>query len=1776
MNHYGPTESSVVTTWTPIDRKNGTSELPSIGHPIDNTRVYLFDRHLKLVPVRTPGELYIAGAGLARGYLNRPDLTAESYLPNPFATTPGERLYKSGDLSRHNLDGSIEFLHRGDRQIKIRGFRVELQELEFALRQHPAISDVVVTFDEKRSIRSQLVAYVVGEADKPVRPAELKSFLKDVLPDYMVPTCYVMLDQMPLTPNGKVDRRALLAPKEEATDADAGVGRPLDPLEEIVAGLWAEVLGLQNVGIDDNFFELGGHSLLATQVVSRVRTSLGVEVPLRTIFGNPTVAGLCEEIRSRQGMGAAVRARAERRDGGAAIPLSLAQQRLWFIEQLEPGMGAYNIAAAVRLSGQLERAALGQALSEIVRRHEVLRTRFESRGGQPLQIVAAAAEQELGLLDLSLLAGAAQEPQVGELAREEAGRGFDLSKGPLLRTTLLRLGEAEHVLLVTMHHIISDGWSVGVMVRELSELYEAYREGGESGLAELQLQYGDYAIWQREQERAGWGAEQMGYWREQLAGVEVLELPTDRGRPAVASYRGGSESFSLGAELSRGLKELSRREGVTLFMTLLSGFQVLLGRYSGQEDIAVGTPSAGRQQAEIEELIGFFVNTLVMRTDLSGNPKVSELLGRVREMSLAAYEHQEVPFERLVEELQPERSLTHQPLFQVWFVLQNTPSEKVNVPGLNIQSVPIEDSFTKFDLMLSIDESEDSLPGTLHFRTDLFDRSTVQRMLEHFRRVLEGMVADPQAHILELPLLSTAENRQILVEFNSTATAYDQQVCIHQLFEQQVERTPDATALVYEEQHVSYRELNRRANQLANYLKAKGVGLETRVAICMERSVEMMISLLGVLKAGGAYVPIDPGYPRERIEYMMGDAEAQVVLTQRHLAERVSESGVTVVSVDQEWESITSQSGSNCATAVSGENLVYVIYTSGSTGLPKAVGVTHQGLTNYLSECASNSITAGRGECPVHSSLSFDLVITSLFPPLLTGQSLALLPNREELDALATGLTENRFDLLKLTPSHLKALSQLVKGKMPPHSEGCFVIGGEELTYDDLSFWQNSAPAIRLINEYGPTETVVGCCVHEVCESRSGRVPIGKPIANTQMYILDQRLQPVPIGVNGELYIGGDGVARGYLNRADLTAEKFIADPFSQRPGARLYRSGDLARFQPDGEIEYLGRIDHQVKLRGYRIELGEIEAVLSEYEGVEQAVVVLRGEEQRLVAYVVSREAELSGQQLRAYLSGRVPEYMVPSAFVNLEQLPLTGNGKVDRRALPKPEVGDGTEYVGPRDEIEEVLCAIWIELLGVERVGIHDNFFELGGDSILSIQVVARAREAGIQLTPKHFFEHQTIAQLAEVAAESAQAPSQQGIGRTVSSPFEFAGTELERLKESDPQIQDIYPLSPTQQGMLFHSLFAPESGVYFDQLIFTFRGELHNAAFRQAWKQVVNHHAALRTAFLWEDLIEPVQVVRRQVDLPWEEQDWRQLTVAKQQEELEAYIKADRRRAIDLSRAPLMRFCLIATAENSYQLIWSRHHLLLDGWSSAVMLKQVFDCYGLLSQGEPVQLEEHRPYKDYIVWLNEQNKSAAESFWRDTLQGHEEPTPLCIDSVKRRADTSETYGRHEIQLSQKSTSKLRTLARRHQLTLNTIIEGAWGLLLSRYSGKSRVVFGTTVAGRPAELAGVERMVGLFINTVPLMVEIDEHQAVATWLQQLQQKHANVRQYEYSPLVEIQGWSDVPRGRPLFESLFVFENYPVDATLLEAAHEYQFVVQSADCLCRRSRAAADTRCLE
>lgn len=1057
---------------------------------------------------------------------------------------------------------------------------------------------------------------------------ELRRRLSAKLPDYMMPAGFVVLDAMPLTPNGKINRRALPPPDQLRPEAEGAYVAPRTPTEEVLADIWSEVLRMEKISSKDDFFQLGGHSLIATQVISRVRQMFQVELPLRTMFESPTLATLAAAIdnaqRDREGLQAPPISSADR---DQVLPLSYAQQRLWFLYQLEPDSPFYNMPQAIRMRGGLNVEALQRTLNEIVARHEALRTTFTTVANLPVQVINPASAVPLPVTDLGNVAENEREQKALEMAREEAQRPFDLGQGPILRARLLLLGADDHVLLLNNHHIAGDGWSMGLFVKELAALYEAFAAGKPSPLPEVAVQYVDYAVWQRDWLQGEVLEKELAYWRKQLAGAPpILELATDRPRPVVETHRGGNIELRLPKTLADALRGLGRQEGTTLFMTLLAAYQTLLSRYTGQDDIVVGSPIANRNRNEtLEELIGFFVNSLVLRSDLSGDPTFRELLRRVREVTLGAYAHQDMPFEKLVEELHPERSLRHNPLFQVSFVLQNAPRYALRLPGLTMQPLEVYSETAKFDLCQFVTEQDD---GTLYclaeYNTDLFDAATIHRMLGHFQVLLEAIAADPDQKLSQLPLLTVAERHRLLVEWNNTVAEYPQDRCVHQLFEAQAAKTPDSIAVVFGHERLTYRELNERANRLARYLQKRGVGPEVLVGLCLERSLEMMVGLLGILKAGGAYLPLDPGYPAGRLSFMLKDSGVKVLLSVEKLSKVLPIEGLDLICLDRDWPAIAAESGEAVNGGAGPENLAYVIYTSGSTGKPKGAMIVHRGLTNYLSWATKEyGVQAGRS-APVHSSISFDLTITGLYSPLITGGTVELLPEDLGVDALAAALkSQATRSLVKITPAHLEILSQQLGAQDAAGRTGAFIIGGENLLVESVRFWREFAPETRLINEYGPTETVVGCCVYEAKDLNHpfGSVPIGRPIANTQLFILDRQMNPAPVGVLGELYIGGAGVGRGYLNRPDLTAERFIPDPFAARPDARLYKTGDRARYLADGNIEFLGRIDNQVKVRGYRIELGEIESVLAEYPGVQQCVALAREDEpgnKQLVAYVV------------------------------------------------------------------------------------------------------------------------------------------------------------------------------------------------------------------------------------------------------------------------------------------------------------------------------------------------------------------------------------------------------------------------------------------------------------------------------------------------------------------------------------------------------------------------------
>jgi amino acid adenylation domain-containing protein len=1066
---------------------------------------------------------------------------------------------------------------------------------------------------------------------------------------------------------------------------------------------------------------------------------------------------------------------APRLRASGSAPLSFAQQRLWLANQTNPNTSAYNISEGIRLSGDLDVAALERALNEIVRRHESLRTAFRVVDEQPVQVVAAAVVLDLPLTDLSQLPPEQREAEMRRLAATEAHHLFDLTRVPLLRARLLRVAAGEYALLLTLHHIISDGWSIGILLREMQTLYAAFSRGESSSpLPALPIQYGDFALWQRERMQGQALETQLLYWKRQLEDAPpLLALPSDRPRPAVQNFRGARRTLQLSAELSRSLEQLSRREGVTLYMTLLAIFQTLLARYTGQEDILTGTPIAGRNRAEIEGLIGFFVNMLVLRTDCSGNPSFRELLKRVRATTLAAYSHQDLPFEKLVEELRPERSLSYSPLFQVTFTLNNEPAELPGLPGIELAALDGGGGDTaKYDLVWSVTQTPRGLNASLVYNLDLFDAPTAESLLMRYRMLLEAVVSDPDTRLRDLPLLAVDERRRLLVELNDTRFEYERQDCAHHLFERQAARTPDHVAISFAHTQLTYRQLNERANQLARRLRSLGVGAETRVGLFLTRSPEMLVALLATLKAGGAYVPLDTSYPRPRLAFMLNDARVRVLLTARALLERLPESDAHTLCLDADGDAAAQPPPGNPESVADALNLAYIIYTSGSTGRPKGAMITHRGLVNYLNWCAREYGLAEGCGVPLHSPFGFDLTVTSILAPLAVGQRVVLLPEGEGAETLAGALDGSPdFSLVKLTPAHLDALNRRLHGDAWAGKTRAFILGGEALAGESLEVWRRRAPRTRIINEYGPTETVVGCCTYEMRagDERAGAVPIGRPISNTQIYLLDRSWQPVPFGAVGELYVGGDGVARGYHERAALTAERFVPDAFGGAQGARLYRTGDLARYRADGELEYLGRTDSQLKVRGFRVELGEIEAALRGHAGVREAFVVAEREESggaRLLACVVREDAaergaddaaERGADDLRAYLKERLPDYMIPATIIELDELPLTPNGKVDAQALlahGRERRVSGETFIAPRDTVELRLAQICEDLLNKRPVGVTENFFELGGHSLLAVRLIERVqKQFAADVTLSVFLRNPTIEYLARVLGEQGK---------------------------------------------------------------------------------------------------------------------------------------------------------------------------------------------------------------------------------------------------------------------------------------------------------------------------------------------------------------------------------------------------------------------------------------
>ncbi|MFH9657287.1 non-ribosomal peptide synthase/polyketide synthase [Streptomyces sp. NPDC017248] len=2175
VNMYGITETTVHVTHAPLDRaatRAGTAS--PIGTGIPDLRLYVLDGTLQPVPPGAVGELFVAGEGLARGYLDRPGLTAARFPADPFGR-PGTRMYRTGDRARWRADGTLEYLGRADQQVKIRGYRIEPGEIEAALHGHPDVGAAAVGVYEDTAGTRRLVAHVVGTGtgDRALPPppaAELRAHLEKLLPAHMVPAAYVPMAALPLTGNGKLDRRALPAPGPDGFAADGPRTPPRTLAERLVAAAWTDVLDTDEAGADDDFFALGGDSILAVRVTSRLRAAFGTDVSPRLLFTHPKLSDLAAALGEPRTGTAADTIPAT--DPDTPAPLSYAQQRLWFLDRFEPGSAEYTTLSVLRLRGPLDTGALRTALDGLVARHEALRTTFAEHDGQARQIVHPPRPVDLPVT------GLADDAALDALLDQEAATPFDLAAGPLLRARLGRFAADAHVLVLAVHHIVTDGWSVGVLARDLGELYAAALDGRRPDLPEPAVRYADYATWQRA--RAAHADTELAYWRRVLDGVTPLELPTDRPRPAVRGRDGALLTFTLPAALTERLRERGREADATLYTTLVTACQVLLARWAGQEDVTVGTVTAGRERSELHDVVGMFVNTLVLRSQVRPGLSFRELLRQVRGTVLEAFAHQEVPFERVVDAVQPERDTSRTPLFQVLVALHNLGAEPPRLPGLAVEPVTPPVRTATFDLAFDFVEDDGGLTGHLEYDTGLFDAATAEHLAARLRVLLEAVAEDPGQRVGRLPLMTGAERTRVL-RHGQGARLPEPDTTFPALFQAQAARTPHHTALAARDTTVDFAGLNRRANRLAHHLIARGAGPEDVVAVRLPRTSDLVVALLAVLKAGAALLCLDPELPQERQDFLLADARPRLLLTDLDAVP---------------WDLLPDHDPTDAdrVRPLLPGHTAYLVYTSGSTGRPKGVAVEHRQLVNLCHDHRTGLFaphTAGgrRLRAALSASFSFD---TSWEGPLLLalGHEVHLIDEDVRLDpgAFCAQVAGDRLDLVNVTPSFLRELTSA--GLLAPgrHHPRLLLVGGEAVT---AAGWRELVRAdeelgVAVYNMYGPTECTVDAVYGRVTD-RPGRPVIGRPGGNLRAYVLDAALRPVPPGVPGELYLSGAQVARGYLNRPGLTAARFLADPFGA-PGERMYRTGDRARWDAGGLLEFLGRVDEQVKIRGFRIEPGEVEAALRDHPDVVDAAVAAREHAGRLllVGYVVPAAGRVpSADALRLALRRTLPDHMVPAAFVPLARIPRTTSGKTDRRALPAPpaQPDSGTPYIAPRPGTEERLAAIWADVLGVERVGTRDNFFALGGDSILSIQIVARARQSGLALTTKDVFRHQTIAELALRATESAPpaavaeetgeapltpiqhwyldgrdpgqplrftmtqrlelAPGTQhtalqaavaalvghhpalrtrfhrtadgwrqealpaapdgvftrhpvsglddtaleaeaqrltdaaqrtldpaagrvlrvlhldrgtdlpgqlvitahhlvidgvswrilladletahraaaagrpadlppagtsyarwaarldrhtrsgaldadlpywtrtgtapaglpagrpgpntygtaatltvtldepttgallrrvpetyrtqvndvllsALGRTLArwcgrdtvllgveghgreelfadldlsrtvgwftaefplalrvapdagwhdtlrsvkeqlravplhglshgalrhlvpdsplagapaprvgfnyhgqwdadgtgaaglvrgalppagrdtdpdeprpylldvtgvvqhgrlelgwtypaavydhdtvrrlaeetltalreiaahcadpgaggrtpSDFPLAGLapdQLDRLVGTGRHTEDVLPLTPLQSGMLFHGLVDTEHA-YFDRTAVRLSGVPDPDAFAAAWQQVADRTPALRTSVHWHGLPHPVQVVHRHAELPVTRLDWRALTPAERAAATERLLAEDRAAGLDLTTAPLTRLTLAALPGDEVLLLWSTHHIVLDGWSTGQLLTEVCERYAALTGGPDPAPAVRRPFADFLHWLAAQDETAAERHWAETLAGFTARTPLPYDRTPAEAHRARSAASVHHALDPEVSRRLREGAARAGLTVNTVVEGAWALLLARSGGRDDVVFGTTVSGRPAELPGVEGMIGMFINTVPARVRTPAG-PVLPWLRDLQERQSDARRFDFLALSRIQAVSEVPPGEALFDSMVVFENYPVD----------------------------------
>ena len=1800
-NGYGPTEATINCSIfcikaDELEAIQGKENIP-IGKPSALHSIYILSPYNRPQPIGVAGELCIAGPGLSNGYLNRPLLTAEKFDQDfqdyqddqdkkgidknsltPLPLYPSTPLYHTGDLARWLPDGNIEFLGRIDHQVKVRGFRIELGEIEHCLLNHENIKEVVVLAREKEGDSRYLCAYIVpGNMNKPFDPvhpftvSELREYLSQHLPDYMIPAYFIQLEQLTLTPNGKIDRKALPEPDQSTIETGIEYVAPMTDTETKLVNIWQPLLKIERIGIIDDFFELGGDSILVNQSIARIREELQVEIPLRKFFEHPYIKALSEEIEKQERQVSSIKP--VKREG--EIPLSFAQERLWFLQELDAESTAYFVPRVIRIKGPLDIGLLERTFTEIIRRHEILRTVFPTVDGGPVQRIQEPYPFKIPIIDWSKEGKENQNKKVSHFLEEEGQRVFDFENGPLLRVTLLKINQAEHLFVLTEHHLIHDGWTQGVLLQEFITVFTACSEGRAHDLPELPIQYADFAIWQRHFLKGEVLERHLDYWKEKLSGLaSVLDLPSDRPRPSVISGEGALSIFHLSPGFSRDLKEFSRRNGATLFMTMLAAFKTFLYRYTGVGDLCVGTGIANRRYKEMEGMLGMVINTLPLRTQVAGDISFQKCLHRVKETCLEAYHHEDTPFGKIVEIMNPERSLSYTPLFQVIFSFMDIPSENLHLPGLELHLEETHNRSSKFDINVVVVPPEDERGETLvewEYNTDLFDAPFIDRMIAHYTRLLEEIILNSGEHLSALPMLADSEIQQLLYAFNDTISEYPKDKTIHQLFEEQAEKTGRKIALVGSSHlvgtngrfiasgtrtphvHITYRELNEKSNQLAQVLMEKGVRSDTIVGIMMERTLELIIGILSILKAGGAYLPIDSEYPEERIRYMLTDSGTRVLLTD--LPERHHFNCQLSIVNYQLSMSTASHSLTHLTHLTRPTHLCYIIYTSGSTGRPKGTMIRHRSLVNLCYWHIHYYRLTEKDNVTQYAGIGFDASVWEIFPGLIVGAALHIIDSEIRLDI---GALNDYFEQNRITVSFLPTpVCHQFMGQ-ENRTLRKLLTGGDKLQYYIRRRYD-------LYNNYGPTENTV-VTTSFLVETHKENIPIGRPIGNTRVYILSiDSLGLQPIGVAGELCIAGDGLSRGYLNRPELTTEKFDHDyqdyqdekdpalresskirseaydptnlthPLTDSP---IYRTGDLARWLADGTIEFLGRADEQVKIRGFRIEPGEVQYRLQNHEKIKDAFVMARigsRGEKYLCAYIVS-DNTLADTELKEYLAEELPDYMIPSYFVHLDQIPLNQSGKVDQKSLNALETVEHIDiYTPPRDEIENKLVVIWSKVLAVEKkhIGIDSNFFELGGHSLNATLLVARMHKVfDVKMMLMEFFKRGCIRKVAEYIKEA------------VKETFII----IEPAEE-----KEYYPLSPAQKRLYILHQMDEKSTSYNISSIQLLEGTVNKSRLEDVFRELIQRHENLRTSFttiheepsqkIHKDAAFKIDVYdlnRNQVEVKVKVEEGTPDSPYSSQDIINDFIKP-----FDLSLAPLLRVGLIKLPTGSattaqHLLIVDMHHIITDGISMGLFLKEFLALYA----GEelsPLKLQ----YKDYSEWQqNEQEKEALETqgeYWQQQFREEIPVLELPTDFVRPRVQSFEGR-RISFEISGEETHRLKELALGRGTTLYTMLLTIYYIFLSKLSNQETIIVGTAVAGR--RHTDLEQIIGMFVNTLGLKNRLKGQKTVKEFLGEVNRKILEAFEHQDYPFEELVEKVAVKRDssrNPLFDVMFVLQNIDI-----------------------------------